>query len=44
VAILLGSVMTALGSPWWVGMSLGLVVLWFILRFYGELSDTPQAG
>jgi Na+/H+ antiporter NhaC len=44
VAILLGSVMTALGSPWWVGMSLGLLILWLILRFYGQLSDTPQVG
>jgi len=44
VAILLGSIMTALGSPWWVGMSLGLVVLWLILRFYGKLSHVPQTG
>ena len=32
VAILLGSIMTALGSPWWIGMSLGLLVLWLILK------------
>ena len=44
VAILLGSIMTALGSPWWVGMSIGLLVLWLILRFYGKLSQAPQAG
>jgi len=44
VAILLGSIMTALGSPWWIGMSLGLVVLWLILRFYGKLSHVPQTG
>jgi Na+/H+ antiporter NhaC len=43
-AILFGSVMTALGSPWWLGMTLGLVVLWLILRFYGKLSDQPQAA
>ena len=38
VAILFGSIMTALGSPWWLGMSLGLLILWLILRFYGKLS------
>ncbi len=38
VAILFGSIMTALGSPWWIGLSLGLVILWLILRFYGKLS------
>ena len=44
VAILLGSIMTALGSPWWIGMSLGLLVLWLILRFIGKPSYAPQAG
>jgi len=43
-AILFGSLMTALGSPWWLGMSVGLVVLWLILRFYGKLSYEPQAA
>lgn len=43
-AILFGSLMTALGSPWWLGMSIGIVVLWLILRFYGKLSREPQAG
>jgi len=44
VAILLGSIMTALGSPWWIGISLGLLVLWLILRFIGKPSYAPQAG
>ncbi len=44
VAILFGSFMTALGSPWWLGMSLGLIVLWLILRFYGKLSYEPQSA
>ncbi len=44
VAILFGSILSALGSPWWVGMSLGLLVLWLILRFYGKLSYVPQTG
>ena len=43
-AILFGSIMTALGSPWWLGMSLGLLALWLFLRFYGKLSYEPQAG
>ena len=44
VAILFGSIMTALGSPWWFGMSLSLLVLWLILRFIGKPSYAPQAG
>jgi len=40
-AILFGSFMTALGSPWWLGMVLGLTVLWLILRFYGKPSQIP---
>ena len=40
-AILFGSLMTALGSPWWLGMTLGLTVLWLILRFYGKPSQAP---
>ncbi len=44
VAILMGSILTSLGAPWWLGMSLGLLVLWLIIRFYGKLSYEPQAG
>jgi Na+/H+ antiporter NhaC len=44
VAILFGSLMTALGSPWWLGMSLGLLILWLILKFYGKPSYQPKAG
>jgi Na+/H+ antiporter NhaC len=44
VAILFGSIMTALGSPWWIGMSLGLLILWLILRFIGKSSYAAQAG
>jgi Na+/H+ antiporter NhaC len=41
-SILFGSIMTALGSPWWLGMSLGLVTLWLILKFYGKPSMLPE--
>ena len=44
MAILPGSIMTALGVPWWIGMTLGLVVLWLVLRFYGQLIHQPQTG
>lgn len=44
VAILFGSILTALGSPWWLGMSLGLIVLWTILKFYGQPSQVPQTN
>jgi len=43
-AILFGSLMTAMGSPWWLGMTLGLTVLWLILRFYGKPSQIPLAA
>ena len=42
VAIVFGSIMTALGSPWWLGLSLGTIVLWLILRFYGKPSRALQ--
>ncbi len=38
-SILFGSILTALGSPWWLGMLLGLAVLGAILRFYGQPSQ-----
>lgn len=38
VAILFGSIMTALGSPWWLGLAIGVGVLWLVLRFYGKPS------
>jgi Na+/H+ antiporter NhaC len=44
-SILFGSLMTALGSPWWLGISLGLITLWLILRFYGKPSyEQPLAS
>jgi len=44
VAILIGSIPTALGLPWWLGMSIGLLILWLILKYYGKPSYEPQAG
>jgi len=44
VAILIGSIPTALGLPWWLGMTVGLLILWLILKFYGKPSYEPQAG
>ena len=44
VAIMFGSIMTALGSPWWLGISIGLVILWLILKFYGKPSYAPQTS
>jgi len=38
VALLPGSILTALGLPWWISMALGLAILWLVLRFYGKLS------
>jgi hypothetical protein len=44
VAILFGSLLTALGPPWWIGMAIGLLVLWLILRFYGKPSYAVDTG
>jgi len=44
VAVLFGSLLTALGPPWWVGMIIGLLVLWLILRFYGKPSYAIEPG
>ena len=38
VAITFGSIMTALGSPWWLGLTIGVGVLWLILKLYGKPS------
>jgi Na+/H+ antiporter NhaC len=43
-AILAGSILTALGSPWWLGMSLGLIILWLILNFLGKPASTFPDG
>jgi len=44
IAILAGSILTALGSPWWLGMSLGLIILWLILNFLGKHASMPPDG
>ncbi len=43
VAILFGTFLTSLGSPWWLGMLLGLLVLWLIIKFYAKPSYIAQA-
>lgn len=44
VALLPGSILTSLGAPWWLGLSLGLGILWLILRLFGKLSYQQPAG
>lgn len=43
-AVLFGSLLTALGPPWWLGMGIGIAVLWLILRFYGKPSYIEQTS
>lgn len=43
-AIGFGSIMTALGSPWWLGITLGLITLWLVLRFIGKPSYSASTG
>ncbi len=35
-ALLTGSLLTGMGSPWWVGMLIGLAVLVLVLRLWGR--------
>lgn len=39
VAILCGSLPVALGLPWWLGLLFGSILLWLLLRFFGQLDD-----
>ncbi len=39
VAIVLGTVPTGFGFPWWISMLLGVAVLGLFLRFYGKKSE-----
>ena len=41
VAIGAGSLPVALGMPWWLGLFLGAVVLWVVLRFLGRPDEAP---
>ena len=42
VSMLGGSLLTALGSPWWLGMLLGLAVLSLALKFFGKKPEELQ--
>lgn len=42
IAMLVGSLLTALGSPWWLGMLLGLVILSLALKFFGKKPEELQ--
>ena len=43
VALLFGSLLTALGTPWWIGMLLGLGLLMLILRLFGRIPGESQS-
>jgi Na+/H+ antiporter NhaC len=42
IAMLGGSLLTALGSPWWFGMLLGLALLALALKFFGQKPEELQ--
>jgi Na+/H+ antiporter NhaC len=42
-AVLAGSLPVAMGIPWWMGMSAGILILWILLRFIGSYSDVPES-
>ena len=44
VGMLLGNIGTAYGLPPWLGLSLGVVVLWGVLRFWGTSTEAETAG
>ena len=39
VSLLFGSLMTALGSPWWLGLLIGIGLLAIILKLFGKSPD-----
>ena len=39
VALLLGTLPTGYGFPWWISLPLGMIILFTILRFTGKVSD-----
>tara|TARA_Y100000310_G_scaffold339390_1_gene431900 strand:+ start:1076 stop:2734 length:1659 start_codon:yes stop_codon:yes gene_type:complete len=39
VALISGTLPTAYGLPWWVGLLLAAVILWGVVRFYGQRVD-----
>ncbi|NIP17826.1 MAG: Na+/H+ antiporter NhaC family protein [Xanthomonadales bacterium] len=43
VSLLAGSLPVAMGMPWWLGMSVGIVILGVLLRFIGTRSDVAAA-
>ncbi len=43
-SLLAGSLLTALGSPWWLGMLLGLGVLMVVLKVFGKHVDATGNG
>lgn len=42
-AILTGTLPVAMGMPWWLGMAIGIAVLWILLRMIGRSSE-PTPG
>ena len=41
VSLLLCSVPVALGMPWWLGLGLSLILLYTLLRWWGQRIETP---
>jgi len=41
VAVLVGSIPTGFGFPWWASMLIGAAVLFAALRFFGERIEEP---
>ncbi len=39
VALIAGTLPVAMGMPWWLGLALGIILLWLILRFFGSTSE-----
>ena len=42
-ALLAGSLLTGMGSPWWVGMLIGLAILMLVLRLWGRRAQDVYA-
>jgi Na+/H+ antiporter NhaC len=39
VALLAGTLPVAMGIPWWLGLGVGIIALWILLRTFGRYSE-----
>ncbi|MFT5140401.1 MAG: Na+/H+ antiporter NhaC [Lysobacterales bacterium] len=43
VSLIAGTLPVAMGLPWWLGLGMGVVLLWLILKIFGKPSDVTAS-